>query len=75
MSVDNRHHWEIALRGLERFFDEGMSLWSREKFYLLFPSEEIAKSSYVLGQLKDLEKRGAISFVGTDEVYIKVLSI
>lgn len=75
MTVENRHDWEVAFRGLERFFDEGMTLWPKDKFFLLFPSEEIASSSYILEQLTDLEKQGAISFVGTDELYIKVLSI
>jgi hypothetical protein len=75
MTVENRHDWEVAFRGLERFFDEGMTLWPKDKFFLLFSSEEIANSSYVLEQLTDLEKQGAISFVGTDELYIKVLNI
>ncbi|MBD9591111.1 hypothetical protein IB254_28905 [Pseudomonas sp. PDM03] len=75
MTVENRHDWEVAFRGLERFFDEGMTLWPKDKFLLLFPSEEIANSSYVLQQLTDLEKQGAISFVGADELYIKVLNI
>ncbi len=75
MSVEIRHDWEVAFRGLERFFDEGMTLWPKDKFFLLFPSEEVANSSYVFGQLIALEKQGAISFVGTDELYVKVLNI
>ncbi len=75
MTVENRHDWEIAFRGLERFFDEGMTLWPKDKFFLLFPNETTASSSYVLEQLTNLEKQGAISFVGTDELYIKVLNI
>jgi hypothetical protein len=75
MSVRNKHYWEAALEGLELFFDEGMILWSRERFHLLFPSEEIATSSYVMGRLLELETRGAISVVDTDEVYIKVFAI
>jgi hypothetical protein len=71
----NTHYWEAALEGLEMFFDEGMILWSRERFNLLFPSEEIATSSYVLGRLLDLEMRGAISVVDSDDVYIKVFAI
>lgn len=75
MSVRNKHYWEAALDGLEWFFDEGMSSWSRERFNLLFPSEEIATSSYVLGRLLELELRGAITVVDTDDVYIKVFAI
>ncbi|MCQ6260258.1 hypothetical protein [Pseudomonas sp. Q11] len=75
MTVENRHDWEIAFRGLERFFDEGMTLWPKDKFFLLFPNETVANGSYVLEQLINLEKQGAISFVGTDELYIKVLNI
>lgn len=75
MIVENRHDWEVAFRGLQRFFDEGMTLWSKDKFFLLFPNEEVASSSYVIEQLTDLEKQGAISFVGADELYIKVINI
>ncbi|WP_095093534.1 hypothetical protein [Pseudomonas sp. Irchel 3A5] len=75
MSVENRYEWEVAFRGLERFFDEGMTLWPKDKFVLLFSSEESANSSYVLEQLINLEKQGAISFVGTDKVYFKVLNV
>lgn len=75
MTVENKHDWEVAFRGLERFFDEGMTLWSKDKFFLLFPSKEIANSSYVMQQLTGLEKQGAICFVGTDELYVKVLNI
>lgn len=75
MNADNRYEWSVALRGLERFFDEGMSLWSKEKFVLLFSSEDVASSSYVLDQLKALEGQGAIAFIGDDDLYIKVLKI
>lgn len=75
MTVENRHDWEVAFRGLERFFDEGMTVWPKDKFFLLFPSKEIACSSYVLQRLIDLEKQGAICFVGTDELYIRVLKV
>lgn len=75
MSADNRYEWSVALRGLERFFDEGMTLWSKEKFILLFSSEDVASSSYVLDQLKALEEQGAIVFIGDDDLYIKVLKI
>lgn len=75
MNAVNRYEWSVALRGLERFFDEGMTLWSKEKFSLLFSREDIARSSYVLDQLRVLERRGAIVFVGDDELYIKVLKM
>jgi hypothetical protein len=75
MSADNRYEWSVALRGLERFFDEGMTLWSKEKFILLFSSEDVASSSYVLDQLRALEGQGAIIFIGDDDLYIKVLKI
>lgn len=75
MNVDNRREWSVALRGLERFFDEGMTLWSKEQFNLLFSSEAVASSSYVLDQLKALEGQGAIVFVGDDDLYIKVLKV
>jgi len=75
MTEENRHNWDIAFSGLERFFDEGMTVWPKDKFCLLFPSEEIANSSYVLRRLIELEKKGSISYVGTDELYIKVLNI
>lgn len=75
MNANHKKHWVIALRGMQRFFDEGMVLWPKEKFYLLFPNEKVAKSSYVLSQLKELEKNGAICLVGTDEIYIKILKI
>ncbi len=75
MSADNRYEWSVALRGLERFFDEGMTLWSKEKFILLFSSEDVASSSYVLDQLRALEGQGVIVFIGDDDLYIKVLKI
>ncbi|MGE8360953.1 hypothetical protein [Pseudomonas sp.] len=75
MNAGNRHEWSVALRGLERFFDEGMTLWSKEKFILLFSSEDIASSSYVLERLRALEAQGAIIFVGDDDLYIQVLKI
>lgn len=75
MSADSRYEWNVALRGLERFFDEGMTLWSKEKFILLFSSEDVASSSYVLDQLRALEGQGAIIFIGDDDLYIKVLKI
>lgn len=75
MNVKNRHEWEIAFRGLERFFDEGMILWSKDKFFSLFSSETIATSGYVMERLVELDNQGAISFVGTDELYVRVLSL
>lgn len=75
MSVENKHEWDVALKGLERFFDEGMTLWTKEKFISLFSSNAIATSEYVVGQLRILEDKGAIVFVGEDEIYIKVVSI
>lgn len=75
MSASNKHEWDVALSGLERFFDEGMTLWSKEKFGLLFSSNDIASSKYVSEQLKALEDRGAIIFVGKDDIYIKVVRI
>lgn len=75
MNADSRHEWSVALRGLERFYDEGMTSWSKEKFNLLFSSEEVANSSYVRDQLKALEEKGAIVFVGDNNLYIKVLGI
>lgn len=75
MSVDNEHEWNVALRGLERFFDEGMVLWSKRNFDLLFSSENVANSSYVLNRLKDLDEKGVISFVGSNNLYVKVLKI
>jgi hypothetical protein len=52
-----------------------MTLWSKEKFILLFSSEDVASSSYVLDQLRALEGQGAIIFIGDDDLYIKVLKI
>lgn len=75
MSADNRHEWSVALRGLERFFDEGMVLWSKKNFDLLFSSEDVANSSYVLDRLRDLDDEGVISFVGDNDLYIKILKI
>lgn len=75
MSADNRHEWSVALRGLERFFDEGMVLWSKKDFDLLFSSEDIANSSYVLDRLRGLDKEGVISFIGDNDLYIKILKI
>ncbi len=75
MSADNRHEWSVALRGLERFFDEGMVLCSKKNFDLLFSSEDVANSSYVLDRLRDLDDEGVISFVGDNDLYIKILKI
>ena len=75
MSADNRHEWSVALRGLERFFDEGMVLWSKKNFDLLFSSEDVANSSYVLDRLRDLDDEGVISFIGDNDLYIKILKI
>lgn len=75
MSADNRHEWDVALRGLERFFDEGTVLWSKKNFDLLFSSEDVANSSYVLDRLRDLDDKGVISFVGDNDLYIKILNI
>ncbi|MGV8920083.1 MAG: hypothetical protein ACOH2R_20140 [Pseudomonas sp.] len=69
----NKHAWEVALQGLQRFFDEGMTRWSKERFDLLFPSKEIAGSVYVLAQLSRLEQRELISFVGAEDLYIEVI--
>ncbi|WP_397452309.1 hypothetical protein [Pseudomonas sp. NA-150] len=73
MGAGNKHAWEVALQGLQRFFDEGMTRWSKERFNLLFPSEEIAGSGYVLAQLSRLEQRQFIAFVGAEELYIEVI--
>ncbi|KKN93988.1 hypothetical protein LCGC14_0192520 [marine sediment metagenome] len=75
MSVNDKREWEIALRGLKRFFDEGMAVWPREKFDSLFSSKEVANSHYVLEALKSLELQGAIILVGTDDLYIRIIRI
>lgn len=75
MTVEYRHDREVAFRGLERFFDEGMTLWPKEKFFSLFSSKEIANSSYVMQKLTDLERQGVICFVGADELCVEILKI
>ncbi|ELQ08984.1 hypothetical protein A988_20886 [Pseudomonas syringae BRIP39023] len=75
MTVGNEHDWEVALRGLQRFFDEGMTVWSKSKFFSLFPNEEAENNDYFLLRLIDLERQGVIAFPGRDDFYIKVLRI
>jgi hypothetical protein len=75
MNKDNeeQYYWEVALSGLGRFFDEGMYTWSKKQFKMIFKDDKVANSGFILDKLKDLEKEGKIAFVGTDDVYIKVL--
>lgn len=47
MNVEDERQWEIAFRGMERFFDEGMVIWSKENFYLLFSSEKVASMCWI----------------------------
>ena len=73
MAARNKNAWKVAHQGLARFFDEGMTLWSKERFYLLFPSEETAASGYVLTQLLQMEQQEMILFIGAEELYIEVI--
>ncbi|WP_024672435.1 hypothetical protein ACTACG_06130 [Pseudomonas syringae] len=75
MSAENKHDWDVALRGLKRFYDEGMTVWSRSKFFSLFSNEKVAVSDYVLMRLAELDRQGVIAFSGTEDLYIKVLNI
>lgn len=75
MNVDDEKQWEIAFSGMQRFFDEGMVVWTKESFFLLFSDDDVASGKYVMDKVKDLDRKGAISFVGKDEFYIKVYNI
>lgn len=75
MSEENKYFWDVAFRGMQRFFDEGLTIWPKDKFFLLFPSRDVAQSDFVFKQLKDLESKGSIELVGSDDVYVRVINI
>jgi hypothetical protein len=67
--------WSIALNGMKRFFDEGMTIWKEGQFFSLFPNNNVAQSDYVVSKLKELDVSGSIQFVGDKNIYIKVIKI
>jgi hypothetical protein len=73
--ASEKESWEIALRGLQRFYDEGMTKWSRKDFYALFPSDENAKSDYVKQKLFELAEKKALSIVGEDDNFLIIHKI
>lgn len=75
MSVEDEKQWDIAFRGMQRFFDEGMVVWTKDRFFLLFSDENVASGKYVMDKVRGLDRTGAISFVGKDDFYIKVNDI
>jgi len=66
MNECSERYWKIALSGIWRFFDEGMTKWSKAQFDGLFSSKQEAGSEYVLVQLRILEDQKYIVFVGSD---------
>ena len=73
--ANEKESWEVAFRGLQRFYDEGMTKWSWKNFSALFPSEDIAASEYVKGKLLDLVAKNAVTFVGRDDVFLIINKI
>jgi hypothetical protein len=72
---DIKDLWKIALSGIQRFFDEGMFKWSKEQFYKLFPSKEIAENDYIKMQLTLLDKEGKIKIKNEEDLYFIVVNI
>jgi hypothetical protein len=63
---------KVGLRGLSRFYDDGMTRWPLEKALPLFAglymdSEEVQRA------LSDLEARGFIKLHKTSDLYLEVL--
>lgn len=73
MSEDVEYRWEVAVRGLQRFFEEGKTSWSKQEFCAVFPDESYLDSPYIQEKLKQLEKNGCISLVGSDDTYLRIL--
>jgi hypothetical protein len=75
MSRNDECEWAVAYRGIERFFDEGMTVWSKDKFVMLFQDSAVAEGCYVKEQLRKLEEQGSIELLWGDEEYLRVIRI
>lgn len=67
--------WETALSGIKRFYDEGMTIWSKENFKLLFKDADGYKSPYIIGKIEELQKIGTLIFKKSDDIYIEIIKI
>lgn len=75
MNERSESDWETALRGMQRFFDEGMTHWSKAQFTALFPTKEIAECAYVREHLRQMNERGAIDLMGREDLFLVVKNI
>ena len=70
MKATNPIEAEILIKGINRFYSEGYSVWSKDKFdSLLKSSPNISEKAFV----DHLVKQGNIRFIGKADEYIVVL--
>lgn len=74
--LDNREArkiMQIAKAGIDRFFSEGYSQWSRDNFQKLLGPSVSVDDDRVLFTLYGWEDAGIIQFVGESETHLRVL--
>ncbi len=64
---------QIAKAGIDRFFSEGYSQWSRDNFQKLLGTSLSVDDDRVLFTLYSWEDAGIVQFVGESETYLRVL--
>jgi hypothetical protein len=64
---------KIVKAGIDRFYSEGYTRWSRVNFEKLLQPEPTPNDPRVQELLREWEKTGVIRVVGTDDCYIEIL--
>ncbi len=64
---------EIMKAGIERFYSEGYTRWSRINFEKVLQPGLRSNDPRVQELLREWEKTGVIRIVGTEDCYIEIL--
>ena len=72
MENDIDKKWKIGLAGMRRFFNEGMTIWSKKKIEELFSDDLYLDRDFLTKKFIELDNAGNINFIGNNDVYIKI---
>ena len=64
---------DIVKSGIDRFFTEGFTIWSRETFQSALKLKIDINDPRIQSTLQEWEKMGVINYVGEDDSYFEVL--